>query len=446
MDGDGSPALPVTATSRGHYGFDGLNQSPVLSGDRGTAVREALDHCRALLSDRGKSPGNSLAPSVLAIYSSLDGVARTAFFDGLIERFSIDQSALQRAAQTYVHNPNDDTVRALQQAGEPPRRELFLRLSAAPGAAAWLVRMREHLDDRPAWATIESDLLHVLRLLFNRAALDFQQIDLETPSSVLARLIETEAVHPVNDWREMGRRLDADRRCYGFFHAAWPQEPLIFTEVALTRGITSSIEPILDPDAEVVDPRTCDTAMFYSISNCQPGLRGFAFGNLLLSRAIEQLRTEVPWLRRFATISPIPGFRSWLGRAAGLLRPRAAIRAWLSNDQSSASIPDELQGELLVLCAHYLLRVKEGSEPADPVARFHLGNGARLHRLNSSSDLTPAGIRRSAGLTVNYVYELNELERNAETYGRSRAVHAAREVARLARLAAPLLSNPSLVA
>ena len=446
MNGDRSSALPVNSTSRVHYSFDGLNRSTAFSWDYGTPVKDVLDQCHALLSARDEAPGNGLATSLLATYASLDEAARAAFFDGLIERFSVDPSALQSAAQTYIHNPNDDTLRALQHAGEAPRRELFLRLSAAVNGAACLVRMRAHLDNRQAWACIERDLLHVLRMLFNRAVLDFQQLDLETPSSVLKRLIETEAVHPVNNWREMGRRLEADRRCYGFFHAAWPQEPLIFTEVALTRGITSTIQPILDPDSAVVDPRTCDTAMFYSISNCQPGLRGFALGNLLLSRAIEQLRTEMPWLRRFATISPIPGFRSWLSRSAGLLRPSAGIRALLSNDQSPGTIPNELQGELLVLCAHYLLRVKQGSDPADPVARFHLGNGARLHRLNSSSDLTPAGIRRSAGLTVNYVYELNELERNAETYGRSREVQAGREVARLARLAAPLLSNPPLVA
>src|SRR5262249_49353204 len=158
-------------------------------------------------------------------------------------------------------------------------RELFLRLNAATGGAASLVRMREHLQNHQKWTGIENDLTHVLRVVFNRAMLDFQQIDLETPCCLLERLIEAEAVHPVHDWSEMGRRLEADRRCYAFFHPAWPQEPLIFTEVALTRGIPSTMRPILDPDATIVGPRTCDTAVFYSISNCQPGLRGFSFGN-----------------------------------------------------------------------------------------------------------------------------------------------------------------------
>jgi malonyl-CoA decarboxylase len=286
--------------------------------------------------------------------------------------------------------------------------------------------MREHLNNNKQWATIERDLAHVLGLLFHRSVLDFQQIDLETPAPILERLIASEAVHPINGWNEMARRLEADRRCYAFFHPAWPQEPLIFTEVALTRGIASSIQPILDPESEVVDARGCDTAMFYSISNCQPGLRGFSFGNTLLNRAIEQLRAELPWLRRFATISPIPGFRSWLS-ASG-----ASHRA--------------SQVELLALCAHYLLHVKQGNEPADAVARFHLGNGARLQRINPSSDLSPTGIQRSAGFTVNYVYRLNELARNAATYRQTREVRTVPEVARLANLALPLLSNPPLVA
>ena len=236
--------------------------------------------------------------------------------------------------KAICRDPSDDTLHALQRAGEPPRRELFIRLNVATGAAAWLVRMREHLHDHQKWVSIERDLTHVLRVLFNRAGLDFQQIDLETPCGVLERLIEAEAVHPIHDWTEMARRLEADRRCYAFFHPAWPQQPLIFTEVALTRGITSTIRPILDPDSAVVDPRTCDTAMFYSISNCQAGLRGFSFGNPLLSRAIERLRAEMPWLRRFATISPIPGFRSWLAGSTGLLNASTGIGAWLSNDRS----------------------------------------------------------------------------------------------------------------
>jgi malonyl-CoA decarboxylase len=411
--------------------------------DSGTLVRDALRQCRDLLS-RGELQRSRVATGILAAYARFDKAARAAFFDGLVAHFSVDRSVVQRAAENYIQNSNDDTLQTLQRAGEPMRRELFLRLNGATGGTAWLVRMREHLQSHPQWASIDADLTHVLKALFNRAMLEFQQIDLETPCCLLERLIRAEAVHPVDDWREMARRLEADRRCYAFFHAAWPEEPLIFTEVALTRGIPSTIRPILDPDAPIVGPRTCDTAVFYSISNCQPGLRGFSFGNALLSRAIERLHAEMPWLRRFVTISPIPGFRSWLSRSTELLKVSTRIQTWLSNQQSpapSGTIPSELQEELLALCAHYLVAVKHGSEPADPVARFHLGNGAKLHRLNPSSDLSRAGISRSLGLTVNYVYDLDELERNAENYERSQEILASAEVARRARLAEPLLSN-----
>jgi malonyl-CoA decarboxylase len=390
MAGDLSSTFPIDSTVPLHYRID----------DSGL-VSEALGRCDDLLSNLGEAPGIEAGKQLLRLYQSFDERARAVFFDGLVARFSVDRSAV-------------------------PLRTLFLRLNAAPGATAWLVRMREHVQTHKKWAPIERDLTDVIRVLFHRRVLIFRQIDVETAPPLLERLIASEAVHPINDWREMARRLEADRRCYAFFHPAWPQEPLIFTEVALTRGIASAIRPILEPESPVADPLACDTAMFYSISNCQPGLRGFSFGNALLNQAIAQLRAEMPWVRRFATISPIPGFRSWLS--------------------ASARSCNESQDELLALCAHYLLRVKQSGEPADAVARFHLGNGARLHRLNPSSDLSPTAIRRSAGLTANYVYKLNELERNAEKYRRSHEVLAGPKVARLASLALPLLSNPPLVA
>jgi malonyl-CoA decarboxylase len=422
MAADLSSTLPSDSAEPLNYRTD--NPS-LVSRERSRGACDALGWCDELLSSRGDVPGNEAGRNLLASYQSFDEGTRAAFFDGLSTRIAVDPSGVRRAAEAYLRNPGNETLQALQQASDAPLRELFLRLNAAPGATAWLVRMREHLHNHPEWATIERDLTHVLGLLFHRSMLDFQQIDLETPTLVLERLIESEAVHPINDWREMARRLEADRRCYAFFHPGWPQEPLIFTEVALTRGIGSAMRPILDPESPVADPRACDTAMFYSISNCQPGLRGFSFGNWLLTRVIQQLRAEMPWLRRFATISPIPGFRSWL---------------------SASGSRNGSQDELLALCAHYLLRVKQGGEPADPVARFHLGNGARLHRLNPSSDPSPEGIRRSGGLTVNYIYRLNELERNAATYRRTHEVIAVPAVARQASLALPLLSNPPLVA
>jgi len=419
---DPASAVRANSTSRVDYRIgraDGSTSSPRESG---ASVHDALGHCDALLCESGEAEGNPLATAILAAYESFDEAARARFFDGLVD---------------------------LSRVGDLRWRELFLRLKRATGATASLVRMRDHLQQRQKWAGIEHDLMQVLRTLFDPAVLDFQQIDLDTPSSVLNRLIEAEAVHPVEDSREMRRRLEADRRCYAFFHPAWPREPLIFTEIALTRGIAATTGPILAPDSPIADPRMCDTAIFYSISNCQPGLRGFSFGNLLLGRAIERLQAEMPWLRRFATISPIPGFRAWLSGSAGLLDAPTGLGTWLANDQSrvlSDATPGEFQDELLVLCAHYLLRVKHGGEPKDPVARFHLGNGARLHRINASSDLSRAGMSRSLGLTVNYVYNPNELARNAEAYRRGYEIRASADVTRRARVAAPLMSNRSLVA
>jgi malonyl-CoA decarboxylase len=449
ITGGSSSVVPVNSTaSRRRYRIDGSDASISSPADAGSAVNDALAECHHLLSERGEAQGNRLAAGILARYASFDEAARAAFFDSLADRFSVDPSGLRRAAECYIHDACDENLHMLLRAGEVPRRELFLRLNGAIGGAAWLVHMREQLQKDQRWPAVENDLTRVLRVLFNLAVLDFQQIGLETPCSLLERLIAAEAVHPINDWSEMGRRLEADRRCYAFFHPAWPQEPLIFTEVALTRGIPSMVQPILDPDAAVVDPRTCDTAIFYSISNCQPGLRGFSFGNALLGRAIERLRLEMPWLRRFATISPIPGFRSWLSKSAGLLNASTPIRAWLSKQSHSSNdaTPGELQGELLALCAHYLLVVKQGSEPADAVARFHLGNGARLYRLNGSSDLSRTGIGRAFGLTVNYVYDPNQLERNAEAYRRSHEFRASSAIVRRAQLAARLISDRSLVA
>jgi malonyl-CoA decarboxylase len=420
--GDHPPAVPANTTSGVDYRIGGADGSTVSPLDSSSPVGDALDRCDDLVCENGEAKMHHLATGILAAYESFDETTRARFFDGLVNRGSF---------------------------GDARRRELFLRLSRSTGATASLVRMREHLQHPQKWASVEIDLKEALRALFDPGVLDFQRVDLGTPSGVLKRLVEAEAVHPVDHWAEMARRLEADRRCYALFHPGWPREPIIFTEVALTKGITSTIRPILDPDSAIVNSRTCDTAMFYSISNCQPGLRGFSFGNLLLSRAIERLQAEMPWLRRFATISPIPGFRSWLSGSTGLLDVRTGLKTWLSKKQSRSprgAVPGEFQDELLVLCAHYLLRVKQGSEPADPVARFHLGNGARLHRLNSSSDLSRAGMSRSLGLTVNYVYDLNELAQNAETYGRTGEVRASAAVIRRARLAAPLGSNRSLVA
>jgi malonyl-CoA decarboxylase len=251
---------------------------------------------------------------------------------------------------------------------------------------------------------------------------------------VLEKLIEYEAVHAIRGWWDLRRRLEGDRRCFAFFHAQLPDEPIIFIEVALTRGMSANVQPLLDQRAPVASPLSADCAMFYSITNCQEGLRGISFGNLLIKQVAEELKREFPHLRRFATLSPIPGFRRWLEQAADKeLVSKIEDPAWHLGE-----VPEALQKALQRLCAYYLLNAKQGREPLDPVARFHLGNGASLERLNWMGDSSEQGMSRSAGMMVNFVYWLAEVEKNHERYFREHFISASPVIERLAR-EAPVL-------
>jgi malonyl-CoA decarboxylase len=317
----------------------------------------------------------------------------------------------------------------------PEPRQTLSRLNLAPRPAAELVELRRRLlrglDTHPSWAVAEVELANLLRVLFDPGLLELRRIDEHASPAVLSSLVKFEAVHAIHDWRELRRRLQADRRCFGLFHPAFPDEPVIFTELALTRDVTAKVQPLLDPDARVIDARSCQCAMFYSISSCHEGLRGVPFGNALIRRVVETLGRELPWLNTFATVSPVPGFRAWV-RASD--RGRAPMTAWLDEagwlDDPVKSA--QLERSLVPLCAAYLLHAKRGNEPVDPVARFHLGNGARLERLNWLGDTSPAGMQRSAGLTANYLYLLSEVDRNAESYHTDGTVTASIGIERLA--------------
>jgi malonyl-CoA decarboxylase len=392
-------------------GIDGTS-GPDTSVDETDAVRTCITRCHALLSNRGAVLERRRADDVLAAYRSLSDT-RAAVLDQLHVKFSAEPAALRRAAEMYLGHPSDTTLVELQRAAEAPRQELFRRINGARGGTSFLVDLRRHLlqdlGGHPTWAAVEADLARVLKGVFNPGLLEFHHIDCETPVPVLRKLIQYEAVHEIRDWREMRRRLQPDRRCYGLFHPAWPGEPLIFTEVALTRGMSTKVQPLLDPAAPVIGADSCDCAIFYSITNCQQGLRGFALGQALIGRVVDHLRTELPRLTTFATLSPVPGFRPWLSALAsspGGSPVLAALMAKLNKSDWFADprVSRELEAELVPLCARYLLYAKHGGEPADPVARFHLANGARLERVNWLSDMSRAGMRRSAGLTANYVY------------------------------------------
>lgn len=397
--------------------------------------------CDALLSVSGEYASMTLAREALESYNALGEPNRSQFFELLARDYSPAPEAVTQSALAYQADPSPHNLARLQQSVEPLRRELFRRLNMAPGGTATLVEMRKQLlkglRTNPQWQVIDSDLLHLLGEWFNRGFLRLERIDWRTPAIVLEKLSEYEAVHAIQGWRDLRRRLEADRRCFGFFHPQLPDEPIIFIEVALTRSMSAHIQPLLDIGSPVT-PANCDCAMFYSITNCQEGLRGISFGNLLIKQVAEELQREFPHLRRFATLSPIPGFRRWLDQKRDERPKELAPLAKLAQpDWHVGEVTEALQRMLLRLCAYYLVQAKQSAganaEPLDPVARFHLGNGAALERLNWMGDVSETGMARSAGLMVNYVYWLNEVERNHERYFREHVIAASPAVEKLAR-------------
>lgn len=405
--------------------------------DRHTRKTVAL--CHALLSERGEASGAALAREALEAYRLLSGPALNAFFDVLADEFSPDTDAVDEAASAYRQDTSQANLIRLQHVVESPRQELFRRLNLAAGGTAALVEMRRRLlrelRAQPHWAGIDADMTHLLSSWFNRGFLTLQRIHWRTPALVLEKLMEYEAVHEIQGWDDLRRRLESDRRCFAFFHPALPDEPIIFIEVALTKGMSGQVQPLLDPDSPVFDPADADTAIFYSITNCQEGLRGISFGNFLIKQVAEDLGREFPRLKTFATLSPIPGFRRWLTDTAAEQAELGELVDVLEAEDwfEQAGVSARVRTELMRLCAYYLQHVKHGREPADAVARFHLGNGARMERLNWLADTSKTGMARSAGLMVNYVYRLKDVERNHESYAREHAVVASPGLSLLAR-------------
>lgn len=407
-------------------------------------VKRVISTCRALLSERGEISGTRLATEVLSVYESLGPQGRELFFDLLLDEFSPNPLAIESAADAYCKLPSQSTLTRLQAAVEPPRQELFRRLNLAPGGIGAMIKLRGQLLNtlavHPERSAIDADLAHLFRSWFNGGFLILERIDWRTSAVVLERLIQYEAVHQIQGWRDLRRRLEDDRRCYAFFHPALPDEPLIFIEVALTRGMSAKIQPLIDPESVVVDPGIANCATFYSITNCQEGLRGVSFGDLLIKQVVEDLRRRFPRVRIFATLSPVPGFRKWLSTISGLPaggHPSPVLDAVLHRLQRGEpldkAVPTELRPELSYLCAYYLMHAKHGRAPLDPVARFHLTNGARLERLNWLGDTSENGMQRSLGVMVNYVYRLADMERNHEAYARDYRVVASHELERLAK-------------
>ncbi len=400
------------------------------------------DMCRELLSTRGEASGTALARRLLDVYESMDRGARRGFFRILRDNYHVDPDTVLDRARDYVLRRDDETFARLVATVEPPRQELFRRLNMAPDGTGALVRMRSDLLEEvrgdPSLKAVESDLHHLLASWFNRGFLTLRRIDWQTPAAVLETLIENESVHEMRGWGDLRRRLARDRRCFAFVHGALPDDPLVFVEIALTRGLATDIDAIIGPDREEIDPADADTAIFYSINNCHEGLKGISFGNFLLKQVVLDMARELPGLDTYATLSPVPGFRGWLektgGTAAGLMTgdEQVLVKA-LDREgwQDDAVLVGELRPVLERMIAHYLMKAKRGNDPLDAVARFHLRNGARLEQINWLGDRSAERLRQSAGFLVNYVYDPRSIERNHEDYVKNHRIVASRAVRRL---------------
>ena len=404
-----------------------------------------IELCEALLSGRGEASGVALAREILTRYDDLTTGPRIALFEALASTFGHDTKRIDAAVAAWRQTPTAATAAELHQASEPRRLELFRRLNLAPGGTAALVHMREQLldamDHRDDLAVIDNDFIHLFSSWFNRGFLVLRRIDWSTPASILQKIIQYEAVHEIRDWDDLRRRIDLpDRRCYAFFHPALNDEPLIFVEVALTRAIPPAIEPILSNKREIVETERATTAVFYSITNCQRGLSGVSFGHFLIKQVVEDISREVSGLSTFVTLSPAPNFAEWLRRE----RANPASQALDDEDRDVLAalddvncwrvreIADKVREPLLRAAAWYYMRVRNRRGlPLDAVARFHLGNGARLERLNWPGDTSERALAQSYGLMVNYLYDLGYIEKNHEAYAQQRAVVAASAVTRL---------------
>jgi malonyl-CoA decarboxylase len=401
-------------------------------------------------------------------YLALNGAGRERFLRLLAEEFGIDDQDVDRQCGALLSATDPaarrTAARALRAALTPPRVALLRQFNALPEGVKFLVDRRAELiaiaGQDAALRGLSDDLRDLLANWFDIGFLELRRITWDSPASLLEKLMAYEAVHEIRGWTDLKNRLEADRRCFAFFHPRMPDEPLIFVEVALVSGIAGNIHALLDEEAPIGNPQTADTAIFYSISNCQRGLVGISFGDFLIKRVADALARELPRLKTFATLSPIPGFCTWLKaeaqREGVLLAGEAKAIRGVGDDLLDEDNPDRillrlierddwheeariataLREPLLRLCARYLLHARSQSGRAlDPVANFHLSNGARIERLNWLGDVSTKGLRQSAGIMVNYLYRLGDIEANHEAYrddGRVAAASAVRSLTRTA--------------
>lgn len=384
--------------------------------------RPLAELAEELVGTAGETSGLALAGEILARFKTLTDQQRLEFFRHIATALDIDPEGVRSTLDAYEREPSKQTYRAFVTAAEPRRQELIRRLNRVPGATGQLVRLRAELlrlgAQEPQLAALDLDFRHLFASWFNRGFLVLRPISWESPAHILEKIIAYEAVHAIASWDDLRRRLKPDdRRCFAFFHPSMPDEPLIFVEVAMTRGVPSSIQTLLTEDRTPISAHDADTAVFYSISNCQKGLASISFGNSLIKQVASDLSSELPGIKTFVTLSPIPGLTAWA-------------------KQEGLEMPTREPEKLRAIAAHYLLNAKDrGGSPFDPVARFHLGNGAVVHAVHAAADTSDQGLAQSGGAMVNYLYDLSRVAENHEVFETSRAVIAKPDVNALAKSA-----------
>jgi len=375
--------------------------------------------CQALLSSRGDVSGMSLAQLILDRYADLDDSGKLAWFSLLANDMDVPIDAAIATIKAYKATPSANSYETMVATVEPARLQLIRRLNQTHDATAKLVKMREDLiqflPEHPHLGKLNVDFKHLFASWFNRGFLVLRPISWSSPAHILEKIITYESVHEIENWDDLRRRLQPeDRRCFAFFHPAMPDEPLIFVEVALTKGTPNSIQTILLENRDVIPAEKADTAAFYSISNCQAGLAGISFGNSLIKTVVQHLLREVPQIRNFVTLSPIPGLVKWL-RETG----QFDVDATAETHRQQA--------------AYYLLNEKHhNGQPRDPVARFHLNNGALVGAVHANADKSKNGIAQSCGVMVNYRYDLSRISENHEAFANQQTVIAEKTVKALA--------------
>lgn len=381
--------------------------------------RPLIEMAAALVGSAGETSGLALAREILSRFSDLEDEDKLAFFHDVATTMNIDPEAVRTTLDDYERTPSKTSYRAFAEAAEPARQEMIRRLNQVPGATGALVKMRADLlrlgRKDPELQALDLDFRHLFASWFNRGFLVLRPINWESPAHILEKIIAYEAVHAIHSWDDLRRRLaPKDRRCFAFFHPSMPDEPLIFVEVALTKGIPNSVQALLAEDRTEMAPDTADTAVFYSISNCQAGLASISFGNSLIKQVAADLSSEFSGLKTFVTLSPIPGLSNWL-KQEGM--------TWNAED------PEAMKA----LAAHYLLNAKSHNDlPFDPVARFHLGNGAIVHDVHANADTSDKGSAQSGGTMVNYLYDLPRVAQNHENFATTRQVAASDSLRKLA--------------